>query len=77
MVSEEQYAAWQDTGVVPPATADDSRPDDGELSEDTSTGDLAETGGLAETGDEPADDPSAARTDRADATGARPADRDS
>ncbi|MBQ1020491.1 prolipoprotein diacylglyceryl transferase [Micromonospora sp. D93] len=71
VVSEEQYAAWQDTGVVPPATDDDSRPDDGELSGDTSAADLAASG------DEPADDPSAARTDRADATGARPADRDS
>ena len=71
VVSEEQYAAWQDTGVVPPASDDDSRPDDGELPGDASAADPAASG------DEPADDPSAARTDRADATGARPADRDS
>nr|WTA66079.1 prolipoprotein diacylglyceryl transferase [Micromonospora sp. NBC_00855] len=71
VVSEEQYAAWQDTGVVPPTTDDDSRPDDGVPSDDAAATDLASSD------DEPADDPSAARTDRADATGARPADRDS
>ncbi|MCG5435577.1 prolipoprotein diacylglyceryl transferase [Micromonospora foliorum] len=71
VVSEEQYAAWQDTGVVPPAPDDDSRPADGEPS-----GEVAATD-LASGDDEPADDPSPARTDRADATGARPADRDS
>ncbi|MBG6106356.1 MULTISPECIES: prolipoprotein diacylglyceryl transferase [Micromonospora] len=71
VVSEEQYATWQDTGVVPPTTDDDSRPDDGEPSDDAAATDLASSD------DEPADDPSAARTDRADATGARPADRDS
>lgn len=70
-MSEEQYATWQDTGVVPPTTDDDSRPDDGEPSDDAAATDLASSD------DEPADDPSAARTDRADATGARPADRDS
>ncbi|MGC4838905.1 prolipoprotein diacylglyceryl transferase [Micromonospora vinacea] len=70
VVSEEQYATWQDTGVVPPTT-DDSRPDDGVPSDDAAATDLASSD------DEPADDPSAARTDRADATGARPADRDS
>ncbi|MGC4864332.1 prolipoprotein diacylglyceryl transferase [Micromonospora sp. DT53] len=71
VVSEEQYAAWQDTGVVPAATDDDSRPDDGEPSGDAAADDLAASG------DESADDPSAGRTDRAEATGARPADRDS
>ncbi|MBQ0994171.1 prolipoprotein diacylglyceryl transferase [Micromonospora sp. H61] len=71
VVSEEQYAAWQDTGVVPPANDDDSRPDDGRPSDDTAAADLTPSD------DEPVDDPSAARTDRADATGARPADRDS
>ncbi|RZT80030.1 prolipoprotein diacylglyceryl transferase [Micromonospora violae] len=71
VVSEEQYAAWQDTGVVPPATDDDSRPDDGEPSGDAAAADLTSSD------DESADDPSTARTDRADATGARPADRDS
>ncbi|MFI6781730.1 prolipoprotein diacylglyceryl transferase [Micromonospora sp. NPDC050276] len=74
VVSEEQYAAWQDTGVVPPepATNDDSRPDDGERSEDAAPVDLASSDD-----DEPAEQASASRTDRADATGARPADRDS
>lgn len=71
VVSEEQYAAWQDTGVVPPANDDDSRPDDGQPSDDTAAADLTPSD------DEPVDEPSAARTDRADATGARPADRDS
>ncbi|MEU4554767.1 prolipoprotein diacylglyceryl transferase [Micromonospora violae] len=71
VVSEEQYAAWQDTGVVPPATDDDSRPDDGEPSGDAAAADLTSSD------DESADDPSTARSDRADATGARPADRDS
>ncbi|MEU5669589.1 prolipoprotein diacylglyceryl transferase [Micromonospora sp. NPDC047753] len=71
VVSEEQYAAWQDTGVVPSADDDDSGPDDGEPSGDAAVDDLAPSD------DEPADAPSAVRTDRADATGARPADRDS
>ncbi|MEU7778529.1 prolipoprotein diacylglyceryl transferase [Micromonospora parva] len=71
VVSEEQYAAWRDTGVVPPTSADDSRPDDGEPSGDTVPADVASRD------DEPTDEPSAERTERADATGARPADRDS
>jgi prolipoprotein diacylglyceryl transferase len=73
VVSEEQYAAWQDTGVVPPepATDDASRPGDDEPARDAAPADLASSD------DEPVDDPSASRTDRADATGARPADRDS
>lgn len=71
VVSEEQYAAWQDTGVVPPVDDDDSRSDDGQPSDDTAAADLTSSD------DEPVDEPSAARTDRADATGVRPADRDS
>ncbi|MEU5965017.1 prolipoprotein diacylglyceryl transferase [Micromonospora parva] len=71
VVSEEQYAAWRDTGVVPPTSADDARPDDGEPSGDTVPADVASSD------DEPTDEPSAERTERADATGARPADRDS
>ncbi|WP_036392207.1 prolipoprotein diacylglyceryl transferase [Micromonospora chokoriensis] len=72
VVSEEQYAAWQETGVVPPepATDDDSQPGDGESSVDAAPADQASND------DEPADDQSS-RTERADATGARPADRDS
>jgi len=72
VVSEEQYAAWQETGVVPPelATDDDSQPGDGESSADAAPADVASND------DEPADDQSS-RTERADATGARPADRDS
>ncbi|MGI5519562.1 prolipoprotein diacylglyceryl transferase [Micromonospora sp. CA-259024] len=71
VVSEEQYAAWQDTGIVPPEPAGDegSRPGDGEP-----LGDAAPVDGSST---EPADDPSASRTDRADASAARPADRDS
>jgi prolipoprotein diacylglyceryl transferase len=68
VVREEQYAAWQDTGVLPPEPAgdpghealDDAAPVDGPSSDD-----------------EPVDDPSAPRADRADAAGVRPADRDS
>ncbi|MEU8257654.1 prolipoprotein diacylglyceryl transferase [Micromonospora inaquosa] len=71
VVSEAQYAAWQDTGVVPAATDDDARPEDGEPTGDPAAADLASSD------DEPTGEPSAARTDRADATGARPADRDS
>ncbi|MFI7661998.1 prolipoprotein diacylglyceryl transferase [Micromonospora parva] len=71
VVSEEQYAAWRDTGVVPPTSSDDARPDDGEPSGDTVPADVASSD------DEPTDEPSAERTERADATGARPADRDS
>ncbi|MEU1589509.1 prolipoprotein diacylglyceryl transferase [Micromonospora sp. NPDC005710] len=72
VVSEEQYAAWQDTGVVPPEpdTDDDGRPAGDDLATDATPADLASSD------DEPADDPSS-RTDRAEATGARPADRDS
>ncbi|MGC5308875.1 prolipoprotein diacylglyceryl transferase [Micromonospora zamorensis] len=78
VVSEEQYAAWQDTGVVPPEpTADeDVRPGGGEPLGDESRGDEG-TVDSPSTDEDQADDPSAARTDRADATGARPADRDS
>ncbi|MEV4121051.1 prolipoprotein diacylglyceryl transferase [Micromonospora sp. NPDC049645] len=74
VVSEEQYAAWQDTGVVPPepATDEDTRPDDGEPSEAVAPVDPG-----SRDDDEPAEQASASRTDRADATGARPADRDS
>ncbi|MFE0530100.1 prolipoprotein diacylglyceryl transferase [Micromonospora parva] len=71
VVSEEQYTVWRDTGVVPPTSADDARPDDGEPSGDTVPADVASSD------DEPTDEPSAARSERADATGARPADRDS
>ncbi|MEU1682700.1 prolipoprotein diacylglyceryl transferase [Micromonospora zamorensis] len=78
VVSEEQYAAWQDTGVVPPEpTADeDVRPGGAEPLGDESRVDEA-TVDSPSTDEDPADDPSATRTDRADATGARPADRDS
>ncbi|MGW5560025.1 prolipoprotein diacylglyceryl transferase [Micromonospora sp. NPDC003944] len=69
VVSEEQYAVWQDTGVVPPTADDDSRPVDDE------EGSEAQVAAAPVSGDDaPADDKSA---DRADATGARPADRDS
>ncbi|WP_410810904.1 prolipoprotein diacylglyceryl transferase [Micromonospora sp. 067-2] len=71
-VSEEQYQAWRDSGVLPPEPVDDdARPEDDEP-----------LGGQA-----PADSPSAdnrdgdvtpePREDRADAAGVRPADRDS
>ncbi|MEU1395590.1 prolipoprotein diacylglyceryl transferase [Micromonospora zamorensis] len=78
VVSEEQYAAWQDTGVVPPEpTADeDVRPGGAEPLGDESRADEA-TVDTTSADEDPADDPSATRTDRADATGARPADRDS
>ncbi|MBQ1038920.1 prolipoprotein diacylglyceryl transferase [Micromonospora sp. C81] len=78
VVSEEQYAAWQDTGVVPPEpTADeDVRPGGAEPLGDESRVDEA-TVDTTSADEDPADDPSATRTDRADATGARPADRDS
>ncbi|WP_328372086.1 prolipoprotein diacylglyceryl transferase [Micromonospora zamorensis] len=78
VVSEEQYAAWQDTGVVPPEpTADeDVRPGGAEPLGDESRVDEA-TVDTSSADEDPADDPSATRTDRADATGARPADRDS
>ncbi|MFI6258629.1 prolipoprotein diacylglyceryl transferase [Micromonospora zamorensis] len=78
VVSEEQYAAWQDTGVVPPEpTADeDVRPGGAEPLGDESRVDEA-TVDTTSADEGPADDPSATRTDRADATGARPADRDS
>ncbi|MFF0471641.1 prolipoprotein diacylglyceryl transferase [Micromonospora zamorensis] len=78
VVSEEQYAAWQDTGVVPPEpTADeDGRPGGAEPLGDESPVDEA-TVDTTSADEDPADDPSATRTDRADATGARPADRDS
>ncbi|MEU7922741.1 prolipoprotein diacylglyceryl transferase [Micromonospora zamorensis] len=78
VVSEEQYAAWQDTGVVPPEpTADeDVRPGGAEPLGDESRVDEA-TVDSPSADEDPADDPSATRTDRADATGVRPADRDS
>ncbi|MCG5471000.1 prolipoprotein diacylglyceryl transferase [Micromonospora sp. LAH09] len=78
VVSEEQYAAWQDTGVVPPEpTADDDiRPGGGEPLGAEPRGDEG-TLDSPSADDDPADDSSSARTDRADATGARPADRDS
>ncbi|MET8549898.1 prolipoprotein diacylglyceryl transferase [Micromonospora zamorensis] len=78
VVSEEQYVAWQDTGVVPPETTpdEDVRPGGGEPLGDESRGDEG-TVESPSAGEDPADEPSAARSDRADATGARPADRDS
>ncbi|MEU8423592.1 prolipoprotein diacylglyceryl transferase [Micromonospora sp. NPDC048835] len=71
VVSEEQYAVWQDTGVVPPTADDDSRPVDDEGSDTPVAADPVSSD------DAPADDESTVRADRADATGARPADRDS
>ncbi|MGC5289458.1 prolipoprotein diacylglyceryl transferase [Micromonospora sp. DT231] len=68
VVSEEQYAAWQDTGVIPPERA--ANPGDEPL------GDAASVDGPS-TDDESVDDLSAPRADRADAAGVRPADRDS
>lgn len=78
VVSEEQYAAWQDTGVVPPEpTADeDVRPGGSEPLGAEPRGDEG-TVDSPSADEDPADDSSAARTDRADATGVRPADRDS
>ncbi|WP_406071627.1 prolipoprotein diacylglyceryl transferase [Micromonospora sp. NBC_01638] len=79
VVSEEQYAAWQDTGVVPPepATDEGSQPGGGEPLGAAAPVDRPSTD------DEPADELSAADADadadadRADAAGARPADQDS
>ncbi|WCN79929.1 prolipoprotein diacylglyceryl transferase [Micromonospora sp. LH3U1] len=73
VVSEEQYAAWQDTGVVPPepATDEGSQPGGGEPLGDAAPVDRPSTD------DEPADELSASDSDRADAAGVRPADRDS
>ncbi|MET8279194.1 prolipoprotein diacylglyceryl transferase [Micromonospora sp. NPDC005174] len=80
VVSEEQYETWRDTGVAPPETADEVRRDGAEPLDDeaapheagddeTADGDRADgsTDGTPEARDEA----------RADATGARPADRDS
>ncbi|MEU7587572.1 prolipoprotein diacylglyceryl transferase [Micromonospora sp. NPDC049230] len=72
VVSEEQYAAWQDTGVMPPepATDQDSRPGGDPL------GAPAPAAGSS-TDDESPDDATASSAERADAAGVRPADRDS
>ncbi|MCO1597825.1 prolipoprotein diacylglyceryl transferase [Micromonospora sp. RHAY321] len=72
VVSEEQYQAWRDSGVVPPEpAADDARPGDGEPldgreADDANSADDGDGDGTPET-----------RADRADAAGVRPADRDS
>ncbi|MGQ5263030.1 prolipoprotein diacylglyceryl transferase [Micromonospora sp. ZYX-F-536] len=72
VVSEEQYQAWRDSGVVPPEpAADDARPGDGEPldgreADDATSADDGDADGTPET-----------RADRADAAGVRPADRDS
>ncbi|MDG4805259.1 prolipoprotein diacylglyceryl transferase [Micromonospora sp. WMMD1120] len=72
VVSEEQYATWRDTGVVPPeAATDDDRP-----AGDGPSGDTTLVDGPSDA-EEPADGSPVPRADRADATGARPADRDS
>ncbi|MEU7753968.1 prolipoprotein diacylglyceryl transferase [Micromonospora sp. NPDC049171] len=72
VVSEEQYAAWQDTGVMPPepATDQDSRPGGEPL------GAAAPVAGSS-TDDESPDEATASSAERADAAGVRPADRDS
>ncbi|WP_406078883.1 prolipoprotein diacylglyceryl transferase [Micromonospora sp. NBC_00858] len=71
VVSEEQYQAWRDSGVLPPEPADDARPDDGEPLDGRAPGDDPST-------DDPAADGTPEpRDDRADAAGARPTDRDS
>ncbi|WP_442931231.1 prolipoprotein diacylglyceryl transferase [Micromonospora sp. NBC_00389] len=71
VVSEEQYQAWRDSGVLPPEPADDARPDDGEPLDGRAPGDDSST-------DDPAADGTPEpREDRADAAGARPTDRDS
>ncbi|WP_435207324.1 prolipoprotein diacylglyceryl transferase [Micromonospora sp. bgisy143] len=66
VVSEEQYDTWRDTGVAPPEAADEVRPEDAEPSADDATD-----------GDQAAGTPEARDEARADATGVRPADRDS
>ncbi|MEV1014964.1 prolipoprotein diacylglyceryl transferase [Micromonospora sp. NPDC049801] len=66
VVSEEQYATWRDTGVAPPEPADDVLPEGAESPAD---GD-----GAAESTD---GTPEGRDGARADATGVRPADRDS
>ncbi|MEU4402481.1 prolipoprotein diacylglyceryl transferase [Micromonospora orduensis] len=69
VVSEEQYHAWRDSGVLPAESAgDDDRPAGGSV-------DAADD--APSTGDEAEDGTPQTRDDRADATGARPADRDS
>ncbi|MBM0233253.1 prolipoprotein diacylglyceryl transferase [Micromonospora sp. STR1_7] len=72
VVSEEQYHAWRDTGVLPPeSVGDDDRPaGDGSL-------DAVAADDAPSTGDQPADGTPQIRDDRADAAGVRPADRDS
>lgn len=70
VVSEEQYVTWRDTGVAPPEPDDDVRPEGVESSADEAAdGDRA-----AESTDGTPEGRDAAR---ADATGVRPADRDS
>ncbi|WP_433534860.1 prolipoprotein diacylglyceryl transferase [Micromonospora sp. CA-249363] len=77
VVSEEQYDTWRDTGVAPPEPADDVRPEGAEPSTDDeqpSVDDAAD----GDRADESTDGTPEARDGaRADATGARPADRDS
>ncbi|MFY1616714.1 prolipoprotein diacylglyceryl transferase [Micromonospora sp. WMMD736] len=70
VVSEEQYATWRDTGVAPPEPDDDVRPEGVESSVD----DAADGDRTAESTDATPEGRDAAR---ADATGVRPADRDS
>ena len=67
VVSEEQYAAWQDTGVVPPSGPRRLRPDGGRAAGATSSPPTAD----AEPDDEPADDPAGRPGRRADAGPAR------
>ncbi|GAB3941023.1 hypothetical protein GCM10027614_25680 [Micromonospora vulcania] len=78
VVSEEQYQAWRDTGVVPPEPADDeASPVGGEPLDEASAG-VPSADDAPEPGDDqPTDGTPESRDDRADAAAARPADRDS
>ncbi|WP_405430687.1 prolipoprotein diacylglyceryl transferase [Micromonospora sp. NBC_00617] len=74
VVSEEQYDTWRDTGVAPPEADDEVRPEGAEPLDAEATDDEA----ASTRADEPVDDTREARDeDRADASGVRPADRDS
>ncbi|MGW3888554.1 prolipoprotein diacylglyceryl transferase [Micromonospora chokoriensis] len=86
VVSEEQYAAWQETGVVPAEPAGDETAGSRTAEPGTDEPRTDDTVvGSTSTDDDPADDSSADRADvagarpadRADAAGVRPADRDS
>ncbi|MFF5178465.1 prolipoprotein diacylglyceryl transferase [Micromonospora sp. NPDC000316] len=66
-VSEEQFHIWRDTGVAPPESADDDGDGSDGPTGEAATGDRTPTDGTPEAPD----------GDRADATGVRPADRDS